>query len=292
MPPQADHSSTIICVLAHNEERRIARCLTSLPLAAPGIDVHVVVNGSHDRTAQIARGFAGVIVHDWEQGGKARSWNRFLLDTLRPGAEMVVLVDGDAEITPGSIAALADTLAANPNANAAAGLPANGRRMQAYRNAIIRDHGLFGDLYALRGSFLDRMRAAAIRLPDDCIGDDGLIGAMVKTDLGPESAWQDERVMPCPEAGFLCEQVSIAAPRSWAMQYARMRNYSVRHFQNQIISHVMRTSGPQGLPQRLAALYPIWVPRFAPRCSLYWWWFDRLALARMRAAAAAPDAGA
>ena len=62
-----------IIVLAHNEERRIARCMASLPRGAEGVAVHVVVNGSSARTAEIARGFAGVGVHDWAEGGKSRS---------------------------------------------------------------------------------------------------------------------------------------------------------------------------------------------------------------------------
>jgi hypothetical protein len=273
----------LIVVLAHNEEGRIARCLNSLLRDAPDVAVHVVVNGSRDRTADIARGIAGVTVHDWPEGGKSRSWSRFLLDETPPGAGMVVLVDGDAEVLPGSVEALAATLAAHPDANAAAGMPANGRRAAAYRAQMRRDHGLFGDLYALRGSFVDRMRASGIRLPDDCIGDDGLIGALAKTDLGHEREWQDARVIPCESAGFLCEQVSLASTRTWVMQYRRMRNYSLRHFQNQIISAIMRSTGPKGLPRRLATLYPAWTTLLTPRRSLRWWWFDRQALARMRA---------
>ena len=59
-----DRPKSIVAVLAHNEERRIARCLASLPLGDPSIDVHVGVNGSRDRTAQIARGFDWVTVHE------------------------------------------------------------------------------------------------------------------------------------------------------------------------------------------------------------------------------------
>ena len=47
--------TTIVAVLAHNEERRIGACLASLPLDGPGLDVHVIVNGSRDRTAERAR---------------------------------------------------------------------------------------------------------------------------------------------------------------------------------------------------------------------------------------------
>ncbi|KPL69520.1 family 2 glycosyl transferase [Erythrobacter sp. SG61-1L] len=275
----------IVAVMAHNEERRIARCLASLPLGDPGIGVHVVVNGSSDGTAQIARGLAGVTVHEYQQGGKSRSWNRFVFDTPGIAARCYVFVDGDAEVLPGSVEALAATLKENPAANAAAGMPRNGRNAEAYRQQMLADHGLFGDLYALSGSFVERMRASDIRLPEDLVGDDGLLCAMAKTDLANEDDWRNERVVPCVDAGFLCEEASLLRPGTLVVQYRRMINYSLRHFQNRIISAIMRKEGPAGLPRRLAALYSGWLPRLAPRRDPVWWWFDRKALARMARAA-------
>lgn len=278
-----------VVVLAHNEERRIAACLRSLPLDDAGFAIHVVVNGSTDGTAAIVEGFAArhpqLTLHNWAEGGKARSWNRIILDHLAPGHPAIVLVDGDAEVAPGSIAALVSALAQHPEANAAAALPLNGRRVEHYRSQMIATHGLFGDLHALRGSFVDRMRAAGIRLPVDLIGDDGLVGALAKTDLDPLAAWREAGVQPVPTAGFLCEPVALASPLSWQMQYRRMISYSVRHFQNQIITDILRDKGPQGLPERLASLYPAYLDRFAPRPSLATAWFDRLALKRMASAA-------
>lgn len=121
----------VIAVLAHNEERRIGACLGSLPLDDSGIAVHVIVNGSTDGTAQAARiaGRGLVTVHDWPEGGKARSWNRFVFDTPGISADAYVFVDGDAVVLPGSIGQLAATLAAHPQANASAALPGNGRNM-------------------------------------------------------------------------------------------------------------------------------------------------------------------
>lgn len=280
-----ERADTIIAVLAHNEERRIADCLASLPLGDPGVAVHVVVNGSRDRTAQIARGFAGVTVHDYAEGGKSRSWNRFVLDTPGLAADTYVFVDGDAQILPGSVAALVQALADNPAANAAAGMPGNGRNAEAYRREMAASHGLFGDLYALRGSFVERMRAQGIRLPDDLIGDDGLICAMAKTDLANEDDWQDARVVPCPQAGFLCEPTRLLSPATLRVQYRRMINYSLRHFQNRIVSQIMRGEGPAGLPRLLAPHYAAWLPRIAPRGHPLWWWFDRQAIRRMERAA-------
>jgi glycosyltransferase involved in cell wall biosynthesis len=283
----------VVAVLAHNEERRIGACLASLPLDDPAVAIHVVVNGSTDRTVAIARelgqgqGRGRIAVHDWPEGGKARSWNRFLFDTPGVEGDVFVFVDGDAEVTPGSVVALAAALAADPAVKATAGMPQNGRRAAQYRAEMTASRGLFGDLYALSGNFVVRLRASGIRLPADLIGDDSLIGALAKTDLADERDWRDERIEPCPGAGFLCQPASLTSPRSWHIQYRRMINYSARHFQNGIVSAVMRGEGPAALPARMADLYPLWLGQFRPRRHPVWWWFDRRALARMRAACAA-----
>lgn len=275
----------VVAVLAHNEERRIAACLASLPLGDPAVAVHVIINGSTDGTAALARAaVAGrAVVHDWPEGGKARSWNRFVLDTPGLAADAFVFVDGDAEVIPGSVSALAAVLAADPEANAAAGLPCNGRRAEQYRAEMIASHGMFGDLYALSGGFVAKLRASGIRLPEDLIGDDSLIGALAKTDLADERDWREARLQVALRAGFLCEptRASFASLRN---QYRRMSNYSLRHFQNRIVSDIMRRHGPTALPRRMAETYPEWLERFTPRRHPVWWWFDRKALARMRAA--------
>lgn len=277
--------SICIAVLAHNEEARIAACLNSLPLGEKHVAIHVIVNGSTDATAAIAGGVAAatrnVMVHIFREGGKARSWNRFLFDELDGFHETHIFVDGDAEIVPGSIEALKLALKAKPRANAASGLPMNGRKMAYYQQAMRREHGLFGDLYAVRGDFLQRMKQGDIRLPDDVIGDDGLICAMAKTDLGDESHWNDYRVAVCEGAGFLCTPVSALSPKSWRMQYRRMINYSVRHYQNAMISRIMRDTGPKGLPRLLSDIYRRELPGMQPRVRPELFWFDRLALKRM-----------
>lgn len=272
-----------IVVLAHNEEARIDACLDSLPVGEPGIALSVVVNGSTDRTAEIvkARSDSGVELVEYAEGGKARSWNRFVLDQA-PKADVFVFVDGDAALLPGSVYRLAEAIRAAPGVNAAAGVPANGRTAWLYRRSILRGKGLFGDCYALSGDFVQRLRASGIRLPDDLVGDDGLIRALACTDLGPDSEWRSERVVPCRNAGFLCEPNRLTL-QGLRQQSARMVNYSLRHFQNLIVRDVMRGVGPTGLPSMLAQLYPAYLPRFRARLSPVWYWSDRQALALMQA---------
>lgn len=274
-------------IFAHQEERRIAACLASLPLDRPDTIFHVLVNGTSDATAARARAAAAdrphVIVHDIAQGGKARTWNHFVHDLLTGRESAVIFMDGDAEIAAGSIDALIADLAARPGANAAAGMPMNGRKVELYRAGLRAEGGLFGDLYALSGRFVAAIRARGLRLPDDLIGDDGLVAAWAHTDLEDDSQWAHDRVLACEGAGFFAEQVSLARPSTWLMQYKRLINYSVRFFQNRIVSDIMAREGPQGLPRRMASLYGAWLPRWRPRPGLVGW-FDRRAIARMRKA--------
>lgn len=280
-------SSVCIAVLAHQEEARIATCIGSLPLGEPDVAIHIVVNGSTDQTAAIARKMAtqhdNVTVHEFAEGGKSRSWNRFVFETIGEFHAVHVFVDGDAEVSPESVKALESALAENSNANAASALPLNGRKVRHYQDAMRREHGLFGDLYALRGDFIARMKGAGIRLPDDLVGDDGLLAALAKTDLQSEANWDDARVAICEGAGFLCEPVRLADPRSWRLQYRRMINYSVRHFQNRMITKIMRGDGPAALPKQMLDVYAQELPGLAPRASFPEIWFDRIALRRMAA---------
>lgn len=273
-------------IFAHQEELRIGTCLASLPLDRPDTSYHVLVNGSIDSTAaharQAAGGRANVRVHDIATGGKSRTWNHFVHHLLDGSDQAVIFLDGDAEIAPGSIDALAQAVE-DDKANAVAGMPLNGRMAGHYRQLLCRDGGLFGDLYALSGQFLNRIRARGLRLPNDLIGDDGLIAAWAHTDLQTDAAWLRDRVVPCEAAGFLCEPVRLTSPASWRMQYRRMTNYSLRFFQNRIVSDIMGRVGPDGLPGELRDLYPSWLPRLSPRPGPMGW-FDRKALKRMRQA--------
>ncbi|MEC3910719.1 glycosyltransferase [Sphingobium sp. CR2-8] len=280
-------SSVAVAIFAHQEERRIGACLASLPLDRPGTIFHVLVNGTTDATVTRAQAAAdgrpNVIVHDIAAGGKSRTWNHMVHDLLTGEEDAVVFLDGDAQIVTGSIDALVASLAAHPHAHAASGMPMNGRMASIYRGTLHSEGGLFGDLYALSGPFLAEIRTRGLRLPDDLVGDDGLVASWAHTGLQKDSAWQQKRVVPCDGAGFLCEQVSLARPQTWRMHYKRLINYSVRFYQNRIVSDIMTREGPDGLPARLSILYADWLPRFRPRPGLTAW-FDRKALKRMRTA--------
>jgi len=97
-----------IVVPAHDEEATIARLLGPLVGGAPPgeLDVIVVCNGCHDRTAEVARSF-GVRVVELAEPSKAAA-------LVRGDAEANhfprIYLDADIELTATSVRALADAL--------------------------------------------------------------------------------------------------------------------------------------------------------------------------------------
>lgn len=100
-----------IGIFAHNEADGIGSVLRDLftqdIFADPAfaVHLHVLANGCTDATvaqAQQAIGEHGmqihVRVHDLPEGGKSRTWNRFVHDISRPEAQILAFLDADIYI--------------------------------------------------------------------------------------------------------------------------------------------------------------------------------------------------
>jgi hypothetical protein len=165
-------------------------------------------------------------------------------------------MDGDARAVKGSFTAMARALEQHPHANAASAVPASGRNVKSDREEILADHGLVANLYSLRGSFVDRLRAGGVRIPLKLEGDDGLIGALVKWDLRPESQGFDEqRIVPCENAAFEFESMSPARMSDWRLYWKRAVRYGRRRYEFQLLANVLKASGVAGLPMDIRQLY-------------------------------------
>lgn len=84
-------------VFAHNEAAGIVGMLRGLlAQKTTGLDLRILVlcNGCTDGTPAAAR-LPGVEVVDLGQGGKSRTWNRFVHDLSRPSADVLVFCDAD-----------------------------------------------------------------------------------------------------------------------------------------------------------------------------------------------------
>jgi glycosyltransferase involved in cell wall biosynthesis len=254
-------------VFAHNEERHISMCLDSILAAEPGrrFDVYVMANGCSDRTEDIVREYGrrhpGMHLVSIPIGDKCNAWNVYVHETLPAlcaGLEIYFFMDGDARVVPGSFSAMERALRAKPRAHAASAVPASGRSADRAKREFMRQYGLHGNLYALRGSFVTRLQALSVRMPLRMEGDDGLIGALVKWDLAPErNETDDERVVPCKDASFQFESLSPLRLRDWIRYWARAIRYGRRRYEFQLLDPTLRQGGVAALPADITELYAL-----------------------------------
>ncbi len=112
------------------------------------------------------------------------------------------------------------------------------------------------NLYALRGSFVERLQAQGVRLPLKLEGDDGLLGALIKWDLDPKNNRFDHlRIVPCGKAGFEFESVSPLSPQGLRSYWKRAVRYGRRGYEFELLGKELKQRGIAALPADVTALY-------------------------------------
>lgn len=196
-----------IGMLAHNEEATIAATIDDLLsqdlLTDPAAEVEIIilVNGSADHTAELARArLAGwgatagsqcrARVEEIARAGKANAWNMLVHHCVDPAAEILICIDADIRLPQTDLfSRLLHALRQRPAAVAAVDQPVKSftvRRRLTPRerlSAVAGDQALSGppklcgQLYAARMTVLRK-----ITLPEPLLVEDGFIKAMLTTD--------------------------------------------------------------------------------------------------------------
>lgn len=251
-----------LAVLAHNEAANIAATLRSIRAAEPAasLAVSVLANGCRDRTADVVRDVAA----DWPalelleipHADKAHAWNHHV-HRSGPVAETCFFMDGDVRLLPGALSGLAAALAEQPLANAAGGLPGSGRDRQAWTQRMLAKGTLAGGLYALRGSFVERLRQRGIRIPRGVIGEDWLLSLLVRSDLRPLAACGPgaHRVAFAREPGFVFRSLDPWRPGDYPVYLRRLWRYALRDVQFEMLLGGLFHEPPEALPPDVETLY-------------------------------------
>lgn len=258
--PSSRSTAWPVAVFAYNEEKRIIACLETLASAAPGraLTIFVLANGCTDRTEDIVRRYArqrrDLTLVSIALGDKAHAWNHYVHE-LAPDREIHFFIDGDVEACPEALLRLHTALEQHPHAQAAAALPASGRSRETTQRHMLAERGLAGNLYALRGDFVSRLRARRARLPVGFIWEDGLVGALVKWNLEPKGRWDDDHVVPCPNAMFRFRSLSWSRPTDWRTYWRRRVRYAIGRYQNRMLGPLLKREGLEGMPADILQLY-------------------------------------
>lgn len=252
MRHELDWNVAIYCL---NEEKRLRGCLESV-LAALGecnALVTVILNGSRDGSADIARSFAAagrpVELFRIAAGDKANAINQFNY-RLRSPARAYGGVDGYVHVARGSFRAMEERLASDPAAVAVTGVCRNGRTMCLATQATLTVGGqLHGQLHSFRRDFIDRMVASGIKLPVGIYWGDGLLGSMAAHDLDAiGKPWENRRISGVAAATYDIPPLSVLRPRDLRQQLRRKIRQQRGRIQNAAIKELIYKFGYQGLP--------------------------------------------
>ncbi|WP_265946003.1 glycosyltransferase family 2 protein [Dechloromonas sp. A34] len=261
-----------IAVFAHNEAANIAATLESIRVVEDGITIRVVVlaNGCIDSTASIVRELArlhhNLQVVEIPLADKANAWNLYIHEiSANPSlslAEMHVFIDGDVQVVPGSLAALAAAFEQAPTANAAGGLPVTGRDHEAWSRRMLANGTLAGGLYALRGSFVERIRQRGIRIPQGLIGEDWLVSLLAKSDLQPLAGnhYAVLRIVFPSAAGFSFRSLEPWHLKDWIIYLRRLWRYALRGVQFEMLFGWLMYKPPDALPPNVEQVYRLALP--------------------------------
>lgn len=278
-----------VAIFAHNEARNILHCLESLQQTTiHPIACYVLANACTDRTEDIVREYcnvhANVHLISIVLGDKANAWNVFVHEVSPRDRVCYFFMDGDVRASHGALQTMLDTLVQHPHANGVAALPKSGRGVAAFQRDMLKNNGVAGNLYGLRGSFVERIRAQNIRMPVGTIGEDALIGAMLKWDLRGDTRWDNDRVVVAQHAGFEFDSISPWRISEWRKYFRRRVRYSIRGYQNKMLGRAIQPDGFMALPARIEDLYVRHADSLLAQGRGLNSFFDRLAIKEIEAA--------
>lgn len=282
--------SVSVCIFARNEERLLPRCAGALDAAGLGASdqTHILVNGCTDNTLAAAKLLAAadrrITVHELPVGDKANAWNEYVHRIADPSVPVHVFLDGDITASEGAVTALGAALTEAPDAYGAAALPAAGRSRRDWATLLLANNYLSGNLYALSGAGVAAFRREAIHLPFGAKGEDGLITYLLLTDLkgGPDDSHK-KRIVIAEEATFEFDSLQ-ANWRDFELYRRRLRRYSERHFQKQVLYRLLKERGADAMPETIYEIYTQeTLASLHPRPGPVNYWFDRATLKRLRA---------
>ncbi|WP_458095335.1 glycosyltransferase [Roseomonas sp. WA12] len=260
-PARPSRPSVSFAVFAYNEEAGIIGCLDGIAALAGEADlrVHVLINGCTDGTEGLVRAYRapGVDIHPVviARGDKANAWNTYVHEIAPLDAAAHVFTDGDMIVSPGSVVGFMEAFEREPRANGCAGLPLSGRSRQAFRDKLVRNHEMAGNLYALRGGVVAGFRAKNIRLPFGVFGEDGLVTTLVKYDLDTLGQRDDGRVTASHKGGFAYPSLNPLSPGDWRIYRNRRMRYAVRRHQASMLYPLLFSRGVEAMPVHIVDLY-------------------------------------
>ena len=246
-----------VVVFTRNEDG-LPECIESILRSEGSLisRITVIVNGSSGSFVHEARRLKtryGDILRVFEIafGDKSHAWNQYVYGVNEDHA-FHVFVDAYVRVKPNAIPLLVQALERNARAVAATGVPSMGRQAGALASEMNLRGGLHGSLHVLRGAFIERIRAAGIRLPIGLYRGDGLIGSMAMHDLAPlETPFDKTLIEVVGDATWAFNPLNPLNPADLKRYWRRRIRQARGRYENAYLKTRIYTGGYTSLPVHL-----------------------------------------
>ena len=243
-------------MFAHNEEKHIANSISSV-LDSADINlnkIYVIANGCSDDTSsetmklQLAVSNDKISLIELELGDKCNAWNHYIHD-VADSSLVHFFVDADVRFIPGTFGRLSQCLANTKCANAAAGLPFSGRNQQQYLDMVKQGRCLFGNCYALKREFIEKIRQKSFYLPIGLGWIDSAITKIVNRDLEDIPNPKEGRIVHDVESGYRFDSLSIFSKADRQLYISRIVRYRLGKHQEKYLEKGSFLSWPRVLDE-------------------------------------------
>ena len=243
-------------MFAHNEEKHIANSISSV-LDSADINLnklYVIANGCSDDTSsetmklQLAVSNDKISLIELELGDKCNAWNHYIHD-VADSSLVHFFVDADVRFIPGTFGKMSQCLANTKCANAAAGLPFSGRNQQQYLDMVKQGRCLFGNCYALKREFIEKIRQKSFYLPIGLCWIDSAITKIVNRDLEDIPNPKEGRIVHDVESGYRFDSLSIFSKADRQLYISRIVRYRLGKHQEKYLEKGSFLSWPRVLDE-------------------------------------------
>jgi hypothetical protein len=192
---------------------------------------------------------------------KAHAWNVYV-HHLAPRSDTAFFIDGYARVNPDALEHLHKRLHADPKAIAATGVPSTGRSAGKIARQMVSEGGIHGNLFAIEGATVTRLRESGFRLPLGLYRTDGTIGAVLNFNLDPSThPWDPARTAVVPAAGWSVPRQQWWRPRDLLTQWRRMFRQAQGALENAAVREhlAVQQKRPRDMPRTNPELVLGWL---------------------------------
>lgn len=244
-----------IIMFAYNEQSNIEASITSV---YHNVDsrlhtFYILANGCSDATIPIAEKtkknlqFDNLSIIEIEEGDKCNAWNMYM-HNIENETDAHFFVDADVNFTSNSFPLMFDHLMAKDEQTVViAGMPQSGRNLQFYRSLVKERACFFGNLYGMKGSFINRIKEDNFYLPKGLNWIDSFLTKAVNTDLQFFNYNLPNRTTYIDDVGYYFESLSPFRQSDIKLYFNRIARYELGKLQETYLDTVSVNEWPSDM---------------------------------------------